>query len=100
VAETLQPERSPDQPVVWDKGVLRFKQNRIVRLLLDTGKLNLNDLSRMEFEQEDWEQFYQLIGYSLGGYDELSMVSDAAKDRAETERRRLVSVLPHDSKEK
>jgi hypothetical protein len=29
----------------------------------------------MPFDREDWEQFAQLIGYSLDGFGELSYVS-------------------------
>jgi len=65
-----------------DDGDTRFKANEIVRFLLDKGGLDLNDLSARDFSQADWEQFYQLIGYSLRGYHELSKVSDASALRA------------------
>lgn len=61
------------QPVVWDgRGVIRFQQNEIVRYLLDHGRLSLNMLHGMdhptpEFKHSDWEQFHQLIGYSVSG---------------------------------
>lgn len=75
-------EQLPDQPLKIDSiGVLRFRENAIVRYLLDNGGLDLNHLTRQRFPQEDWDQFAQLIGYSLGGYEELSYVSEAAKDR-------------------
>ena len=63
-------------------GIIRFKQNAIVRLLLDTGKFNLNDIARMNFSNEDHEQLAQLIGYSLSGFGELSYVSDKTFDAA------------------
>lgn len=84
-----------DQPIVWVGSVLRFQANAIVRYLLDKGNLTLNDLGREEFPTRDWEQFYQLIGYSLSGYDELSLVSEAAKDRAEARRKALITVRAH-----
>lgn len=69
--------KNPMQPIGLDEdGVVRFKRNAIVRLLLDTGKLTLNDLACMPFSQTDWEQFYQLIGYSVSGYGDLSSVSE------------------------
>ncbi len=38
------PQTHPMQPlVIDDQGVVRFKQNKIVRALLDTGKLNMNE---------------------------------------------------------
>jgi hypothetical protein len=36
----------------------------------------LNDIAMMGFSDEDQEHFAQLIGYSIGGYGELSYVSD------------------------
>ena len=68
--------KHPIQPLVNVEGIVRFKQNKIVRVLLDTGKLNLNDLAVMPFDGEDWEQFAQLIGYSLSGFSDLSYVTD------------------------
>jgi len=68
------------QPLVKDdNGHARFKENAVVRALLDESQargFGLNELARRNFTQADWEQFYQLIGYSLSGYHELSRVSD------------------------
>lgn len=85
--------RQPVQPIVQDDdGVARFKANRIVQYLLDNGGIDLNSLARIDFPQEDREQFAQLIGYSLSGFGELSYVRDdtyaaAARmaDRGESE---------------
>lgn len=74
----------PIQPIITDsEGVTRFKRNDIVRYLLDNGGIDLNQLGGMPFEQNDWEQFAQLIGYSLGGFSELSYVRDTTYDAAE-----------------
>jgi hypothetical protein len=80
------------QPFVKDEhGVVRFKKNRIVDFLLDEAsagrKCDLNDLARRShqlraFTQDEWCQFYQLIGYSLCGYHELSNVPDDAAKAA------------------
>jgi hypothetical protein len=75
--------RHPTQPLAADDGgIVRFKENQIVRKLLDRSreglKTDLNDIACMEFPQEDRQQFAQLIGYSLSGYGELSYVDDAA----------------------
>ena len=73
----------PTQPVALDdKGVARFKQNAIVRFLLDAGPFDMNRLAVVPFSDEDRMQFAQLIGYSVGGYEELSYVSDESADRA------------------
>lgn len=95
----------PMQPVVNDEhGVLRFRENAIVRYIVDhaadvvhpgahaidpdtgrpyhQGKLDLNKIAMRDFSQEDREQFAQLMGYSVAGYHELSYVSDESATRA------------------
>lgn len=67
----------PIQPTEKDeRGVLRFKQNAIVRYLLDNGVIDMNALAALKFSQDDREQFAQLIGYSVSGYSELPYASD------------------------
>ena len=68
----------PIQPIYTDDhGTLRFRENKIVRFLLDNGGLDLNQLARMLPDcREDWEQFAQLIGDSLSGFGDLSYVSN------------------------
>jgi len=78
----------PMQPiVVAADGMIRFRENKLVRWLLDAGGLDMNDLARFAIEadvpQRDREQFAQLIGYSISGYSELSYVSDESYNRAE-----------------
>jgi hypothetical protein len=95
----------PMQPVVKDAhGVLRFRENAIVRYIVDhaadvvhpgaraidpdtgrpyhQGRLDLNKIAMLDFPQEDREQFAQLMGYSVAGYHELSYVSDESAARA------------------
>lgn len=69
----------PDQPLVMDAdGVVRFKKNPIVDFLLDWAQkhgMGLNELHSLPgapFAKEDWEQFNQLIGYSVSGWGDLS----------------------------
>ena len=83
--------KNPIQPLAKDaQGVLRFKENSLVRALLDHGQatgLGLNELARKFYAPEhadDWQQLAQLIGYSLSGYGELSYVSDDAYGTAAT----------------
>lgn len=79
--ETTPPATHPNQPLVRDpEGVIRFKENAICRWLVDSGRANLNDLAHLPFSAEDHAQFAQLIGYSLGGWSELSYVTDAQYD--------------------
>ena len=77
--------KHPMQPIVKDKhGTFRFKQNAMVRYLLeDNGGIDLNRLALLSFSDEDREQFAQLIGYSVGGFCDLSYVSEEACHRAE-----------------
>lgn len=73
----------PMQPIEPDEGgTLRFRQNALVRYLLDHGGLDMNHLAMRNFPKEDREQFAQLIGYSLSGYGELSYVSDESYETA------------------
>ncbi|EOI3527718.1 hypothetical protein ACMSYW_000893 [Cronobacter dublinensis] len=76
----------PMQPLVIDaKGTLRFKENPIVRKLLDYSTdrgYGLNEMALEEFDAEDRMQLAQLIGYSLSGYGSLSYVSDESYERA------------------
>jgi len=73
----------PIQPLEEIDGVLRFRENKIVRFLLDAGPFDMNQLRMMPFSDEDREQFAQLIGYSLYGFQELDYVSDETFERAE-----------------
>jgi len=73
----------PLQPLVKDKqGVVRFKENAIVRFLLEAGSIDLNQIGLMPFSDEDRVQFAQLIGYSLSGFGELPYVSDSDFEKA------------------
>ena len=74
----------PIQPLGLDEGgVLRFKENAIVRYLLDNGPHDMNHLAVQKFSQEDREQFAQLIGYSRSGWSDLSYVRDETWERTE-----------------
>ncbi len=66
---------TPQPLIVLDDGVVRFRENKIVRFLLDAGPFDMNQLAMMPFGQEDYEQFAQLIGYSVSEFGELSYVS-------------------------
>lgn len=85
--------RQPRQPIVWDKhGVIRFKENAIVRFIVDwcaakNGGVgyedidhegpapDLNEIMLRKFSNEDRMQLAQLIGYSVSGFGSLSYVS-------------------------
>lgn len=76
----------PMQPIYRDQdGKIRFRENRAVLVLLEKAsrgeKCDMNDLASMvglagSVESEDLEQFLQLIGYRVSGYEESSLVSE------------------------
>jgi len=78
----------PTQPLSRDhNNRLRFKENKIVSYLLENGGINMNKLACLPFDNEDRVQLAQLIGFSLGGFGELSYVSDKDYARAEKKAR-------------
>lgn len=89
-------KKPPMQPVGWDgKGVVRFQGNAVVRQLLDQSSargFDLNNLSIacQDAPQADWEQFAQLIGYSVSGFGDLSYASPETIDKADRKVDRLV----------
>lgn len=85
--------KHPMQPTYEDHGVARFKSNMIVRHLLDRGGFDMNDIAKLSFSKEDRVQFAQLIGYSLGGFDELGYVSMEESDTAWTMHEQKVNEL-------
>lgn len=58
-----------------EQGTLRFKESKIVKYLLDNSEIVPTTIY---FPKEDWEQFSQLIGYSVSGWGGLPYVSDIA----------------------
>jgi len=65
--------KHPMQPVEIAKdGVIRFKQNKLVRFLVDQYGLNQLHMRCSEATEEDWNQLAQLIGYSVSGFGDLS----------------------------
>lgn len=83
----------PMQPIVQDEhGVVRFKENKIVRDLVDSGKLDLNATAHYPFE--DRSQLSQLIGYSVSGWGGLSTVSIDELALSEVLQKRLTEQLP------
>ncbi|HYX21035.1 MAG TPA: hypothetical protein VFA98_09355 [Thermoanaerobaculia bacterium] len=74
--------RQPRQPIGFDEdGIVRFKANEIVRLLLEESKkhgFGLNEIARAVLTEEvpigDAVQFWQLLGYSVSGYGDLSFI--------------------------
>jgi glutamate 5-kinase len=80
--------KHPMQPIGWNEtgDIIRFKANKIVRLLLDTSTLNLNQIAVMDvegkFNDGDYIQLMQLIGYSVSGFGDLEL-SDEITEKAD-----------------
>jgi hypothetical protein len=87
----------PMQPVVIDPhGVVRFRENRIVSMLLDharTTGVDLNGIgvmvSKGQHSEDDLVQLMQLIGYSVCGAADLDFMPRDLIDAADAERERL-----------
>jgi len=69
----------PIQPIVEQ----RFVPNRIVQTLLERGPFDMNNIACLDFTDQERIQFAQLIGYSLGGFSELSYVDEETYEAAE-----------------
>jgi hypothetical protein len=70
-------QKHPRQPIGFGKdGVIRFKENAIVRWLVDSKRVSLNDIDGRDFPREDVAQFWQMLGYSVSGFGDLKLVSD------------------------
>jgi hypothetical protein len=70
-------------------GILRFVNNDVVCLMLDMLKHCGHDLNTIHsrgrnIPQEDWDQFNQLIGYSVSGAPIDERIIDAAQRAHET----------------
>jgi hypothetical protein len=62
----------PVRPMILDEnGVLRFRENAIVRDLLDSGPLDLNAIALRHYTRADREELAMLLGYSVSGISDL-----------------------------
>jgi hypothetical protein len=83
--------KHPIQPLVFDAGgVVRFQGNAIVEWLFETKRINLNDIMVYQFDVDDLSQFWQLLGYSVSGYGDLSFVDPAIVAKADAEAARML----------
>lgn len=71
----LKKAHHPMQPLEVDnEGVIRFKRNAIIDRLFNERIISLNTIAMWDVPTEDREQFWQLLGYSVSGYGDLSFV--------------------------
>lgn len=86
-------KRPPMQPIVMVGDVVRFQPNAIVRWLLDNQRIDLNEIAvhLKTFPVSDREQFWQLLGYSVSGYGDLSFVRRKTIDRADAKAAKVLA---------
>jgi hypothetical protein len=85
----------PMQPVEFDdSGVLRFRGNKVVEYLFETRAINLNTIPTRALPAEDVEQFWQMLGYSLSGYQDLSFIREETKRSLDVIRDDMLGVPP------
>jgi hypothetical protein len=75
--------RHPMQPIENVDGVARFKPNKIVQYLLESGPYQFDEIGYLDFSDEDREQFAQLLGISVADYVELPYVSERSSHEAQ-----------------
>lgn len=87
----------PMQPIVIDGKVARFRENKLVKLLLDRYPGGLNSVLFTEPRPEDLAQLLQLLGYSVSawGSDCADLIPEDQIARADA----LVQRLTEETKE-
>jgi hypothetical protein len=84
--------KHPMQEIILDdKGVPRFRANRIVKFLHDHGGFDMSVVRGMGWTQEEWSQFLQLIGFSVCCYGEFQDVDRQSVDEADEIAKDLVT---------
>lgn len=81
--------KMPLQPIEYDEhGVIRFRENKIVRYLLDAGPFDMNKIAVLPgISVQERAQFAAMIGYSVSGWGDLSYVQEGCPDElAEADR--------------
>lgn len=92
----------PMQPIYIDnKGVARFQSNKIVDWLFVTQKISLNEISAMcqnsKIPKVDQMQFWQMLGYSVSGFGDLSFADKEVVAQADAITEELMQKAPaHD----
>ncbi len=74
--------KHPMQPVEMINGIARFKENRLVRFLVDEYGLN-ELLVRCRATDDDWSQLSQLIGRSVSAYGDQSFADPETVAKAD-----------------
>lgn len=89
--------RHPMQPIVMaEDKVVRFQPNKIIKWLLDTGKIDLNLIAiaaaeYRAFDNDDQMQLAMLIGYSVSGFGDLDYADPAVVSEADAIAEKIVA---------
>ena len=87
--------RQPMQRIVRDsEGTPRFHPNQIVRYLWGEAGVSWDELAKMPFSTEDWNQFAQLLGYSVCGFGDLAYADPKVVAKADAIAEKLTEVKP------
>lgn len=66
--------KQPMQPIEYVGEVIRFRSNAIIDRLFREGIIDLNQIALWQVPLADKEQFWQMLGYSVSGFGDLSFV--------------------------
>ena len=89
------------QPIALDEnGTARFRENDVVRWLteevIDLNKISIQCQLR-DFDKYDVAQFWQMLGYSVSGYGDLSFIPKSIVQKADA---KVSDLLDEESKKK
>jgi hypothetical protein len=79
--------KNPNQPFVMESGILKFKQNKIIRKMLDICTKHGYSLNEIyddfpnDENDDDCIQLFQLIGYSVGSYLDIGRIDTKEANR-------------------
>lgn len=100
-------QEQPMQPIAFTKdGVIRFRKNMVLCFLLEEAregrKCDLNRIAQQRFSAnwpaDDVEQFWQMLGYSVSGYGDLSFVRRSTIKKADEIADKLIASRKRGSK--
>jgi hypothetical protein len=88
--------KHPRQPIgIAPDGIVRFKPNALLRLLVDGGHINLNVVilraQESRIPDEDLAQFWQLLGTSISAFGEHDFVSSEEAEACDDEAARVIA---------
>ena len=89
----------PMQPVIMDQhNIIRFQRNQIIQDVAAAAfvgrQLSINQIivnvAQGEYTKNDWEQFSQLTGWSVSGYNDITYIREKSKNKASAKASKLL----------